>query len=104
MEDNEIKMRVYKTFGDYYSDPEYRRNHLAYMSVKVECLVCKTMVARCNMTKHKRTLKHQRIQQVIDERVPKDDIDASKIKELFDDAVKRYLENKKYLPIKQLKA
>lgn len=98
MADDEMNMTVHKTFNDYYSEPNYRRKHLDYVLTKVECKACKTMVARCNMTKHKKTMKHKRNQDLVDEKALKNGIDEVKLKELFDWSVKRYLENKKYLP------
>lgn len=97
MEDIEVEnndLKVTRSFKDYYADPEYKKRHLAYVLEKVECKVCQTMVSRCNMSKHKSSMRHKRIQQVLDGFTTKKDIDAVKLKELFDEAVKKYLDNK----------
>lgn len=47
-----------KTFKDYYQDPEFRKRHKAYILTKVEC-PCGATTARCNMTRHKKSSKHQ---------------------------------------------
>lgn len=54
---NELGEKKYKTFTDYYKDPEYKKKHKEYMSQKVECKYCKKIVTRSNMTNHLRTLK-----------------------------------------------
>ena len=50
----------YKTFKDYYADPEFRKRHLRYMSEKVPC-DCGFQCRRSYMTRHKRTNKHNRL-------------------------------------------
>ncbi len=57
-----------KTFKEYYANPEYRRRHLDEIMAKVECPVCNSKVARCNMSKHSRTKKHQKLAQVVAEK------------------------------------
>jgi len=47
------------SFTKYYANPEYREKHLNYIKQKVECSLCKVMVARANMPAHKKTKKHQ---------------------------------------------
>jgi len=55
-----------KSFSDYYQDPEYKQNHLAYMKQKVPCKVCGEMVQRSNMTRHNRTGKKHNKMLIID--------------------------------------
>ena len=55
-----------KTFADYYSKPEYKARHLAYVRAKVTCK-CGKLVQRCNMTKHCRTKKHKMFIQFLEE-------------------------------------
>ena len=52
--------KLTKTFKEYYEDPSYRARHKAYILAKVNCPACDVPVARCNMTKHKRTKKHEK--------------------------------------------
>jgi hypothetical protein len=87
-------MKVTRTFKDYYADPEYKKRHLAYVLEKVECNICNTMVARCNMSKHKNSMRHKRIQQALNGFTTSKKVDAEKLKELFDEALKKYLDNK----------
>ena len=49
-----------KTFKEYYSDPIYKEKHLEYIKQKVPC-VCGVITARCNMSHHKKTEKHQKL-------------------------------------------
>lgn len=57
MEDNKTKK-----FMDYYKDPEYRFNHLAYNNEKVLCTNCGMVsTSRCNMKKHQRTNKCKKV-------------------------------------------
>lgn len=46
-----------KKFKDYYQDPEFRERHLNYIKEEVEC-ECGMQVARCRLTKHKKTKNH----------------------------------------------
>jgi hypothetical protein len=55
-----------KTFADYYSKPEYKARHLAYVRAKVTCK-CGKLVQRCNMTKHCQTKKHKIFMQFLEE-------------------------------------
>lgn len=57
---NELEQKKYKTFTDYYQDPEYKKKHKAYMATKVQCIHCRKTVTRANMTNHTRTLKCQK--------------------------------------------
>ena len=50
----------YKTFKDYYADPEFRARHIKYMSEKVPC-ECGFVTRRSYMTRHRRTAKHKRL-------------------------------------------
>ncbi len=52
--------------AQYYADPEYRAKHLAYVKAKVTCPACNVQVARCNVSKHKRTQPHQHCQALYD--------------------------------------
>ena len=49
----------YKSFTEYYADPEYRRKHLEYVKTRVECEGCGAMVPRSGTTAHKTTRKHK---------------------------------------------
>lgn len=51
-------MTEIKTFKFYYDQPEYRERHKEYILTKVEC-GCGTITARCNMSHHRKTKKHQ---------------------------------------------
>ena len=55
------KKRVNKCmkFTDYYKDPEYKANHLAYCLEKIPCDVCGTEIARNYKSRHIRSKKHQ---------------------------------------------
>ena len=53
-----IKKRKYKTFKEYYADPEYRAKYLAKVSQKVLCVCCNKQVSSSNLYKHKQTDKH----------------------------------------------
>jgi hypothetical protein len=71
-----VKVRK-KLFKEYYEDPEYKKRHLAYISEKVKCPVCNISIARCNMSKHKRTkkhMKHEQQEKTKDGDVDKDDM------------------------------
>ena len=48
-----------KSFKDYYSDPEFRTKHLAYMNEKKECQ-CGRVVSRANMASHLRSKLHEK--------------------------------------------
>jgi len=43
-----------KPFTEYYNNPEYKSKHNAFMNTKIECPICKHMVARGNMTYHRK--------------------------------------------------
>jgi len=47
------------TFAERYQDEDFRRKHKEYILEKVQC-GCGTVTARCNMTKHRQTRKHQK--------------------------------------------
>lgn len=59
-----------KSFKDYYADPNYKEKHLTYVKTQIEC-DCGISVARVNLARHKRTVKHQKTiaikQKLIDE-------------------------------------
>lgn len=42
----------------YDNDPEFKQRHSEYMKQKIQC-TCGCQVARHNLTKHKRTKKHE---------------------------------------------
>lgn len=48
----------------YYSNPEYKKKHIAYISEKIKC-ECGTTTARCNMYKHIQTAKHKQMMDLI---------------------------------------
>lgn len=100
-----------KTFKDYYADPEYRRKHLAYISERVKCNDCGIETARCNMSKHKKTVKHIKISEARREisyyidlkkrfkKIVGNNIDKDKIDEVFDSMDKDQLANMLDIPI-----
>jgi hypothetical protein len=47
------------TKKNYYDDPEWKEKHLEYMKTKVQCK-CGSITARNNMHHHRRTAKHQK--------------------------------------------
>jgi len=49
--------KIYKKFSDYYKDPEFKKRHDEYVSTKIQCQ-CGQYVARYNMSKHRKTNKH----------------------------------------------
>lgn len=49
------------TFKKYYQNPEFKEKHLTYIKEKVSCPDCGEMTARANLTRHKKTLKHQKL-------------------------------------------
>jgi len=51
--------KKYKTFKDYYQDPEFKKRHMEYINSYVTCS-CGTQVRRAYMTVHKKTKKHIR--------------------------------------------
>jgi hypothetical protein len=53
---------IFKT--KYYSNPEYKKKHIAYVSEKITC-ECGTKTARCNMYKHIQTNKHKQLMELI---------------------------------------
>jgi len=52
-------MTDFKTFKEYYQDPEFRQKLKEYQSTKVKC-ECGTLTARNNMSHHRKTDKHQK--------------------------------------------
>ena len=52
------KVKIGKSFKEYYQNPEFRERHLNYLKEKVVCECGKT-VMRCNKTRHKKSKKHQ---------------------------------------------
>lgn len=52
-------MADYKTFKEYYQDPEFRQKLSEYKNTKVTC-ECGTVTARSNMSHHKQTEKHKK--------------------------------------------
>lgn len=62
-----------KKFTDYYSNDDFRRKHLEYISEKIECDCGKT-VSRCNMSRHLKSQYHiirmrPDIEQLIDKKL-----------------------------------
>lgn len=53
-----------KTFKDYYQNADYKKKHLEYVMTKVECKDCGSMISRCNLTKHKKSVKHMKHEEV----------------------------------------
>lgn len=57
MENIEKPKKEYKTFKQYYEDPEFKKRHREKASEKIPC-ECGILSSRCNMSKHKKTNKH----------------------------------------------
>lgn len=49
--------KKYKTFKEYYSDPEYKKKHLEQQAEKIIC-DCGVTIAKYNLSRHKKTQKH----------------------------------------------
>jgi hypothetical protein len=82
--DMELKQEAkkqYKTFKEYYSDPEYKAKHLAYVKAKIVCPVCNKLVSRSNLGHHNKTEIHKKRAEVLKNSKPKPDI--KKVKELI---------------------
>lgn len=84
------KLTTPKTFRDYYANPEYRKKHLEYISGKVQCPQCETMVARCNLSKHRQSMKHKKNDGL---RQKNKEIDLNKMTEIILNVLKTYNEN-----------
>lgn len=65
-----------KIFKDYYQDPIYRQKHLSYIMTKVACPGCNLVVMRCNMSKHRKSLRHIQIAKALQDNV--------KLKQMFE--------------------
>jgi len=57
MENVEKPKKEYKTFKQYYEDPEFKKRHREKAAEKIQC-ECGILVSRCNMSKHIKTDKH----------------------------------------------
>jgi hypothetical protein len=93
MEDQEQKKKC-KTFKEYYSNPEFKEKHKAYINEKIKCDECGNSVSRVNMAKHKKTnkcknLKLKNKSKIIDE------IDQFILQELIEERKKALLNSKK---------
>lgn len=49
--------KKYKTFKEYYADPEFRERHKAKMYEKKACKACGEQVTRHHMTRHQKSTK-----------------------------------------------
>lgn len=49
-----------KTFSEYYKDEDFKKKHNQYMMTQIQC-DCGAFVMRANLTRHKKTPKHQKI-------------------------------------------
>lgn len=54
IKENKVR-KQYKTFKEYYSDPDFKKKHLEYINTKIKCPVCRCKITRSHMTRHKRT-------------------------------------------------
>jgi hypothetical protein len=54
-----MEEKKYKTFKEYYQDPEFRKRHMQKLNEKVMC-ECGSKTSRVNMWRHKRSEKHKR--------------------------------------------
>ena len=48
----------YKSFKEYYSNPEFKAKHDLYVREKIQCPECTKFVQRVAMAKHKKSRKH----------------------------------------------
>lgn len=55
-------LTITKSFKEYYADPAFRAKHLAYIQERVECPICEQKFARCYMSSHKKSKKHQKLE------------------------------------------
>lgn len=53
---NEAEKKT-KTFKEYYTDPEFRKKHLEYVSARIEC-ECGFETSRNNLSKHRQSHLH----------------------------------------------
>ena len=53
--------KKYKTFREYYADPEYRKKHLEYITQTVECPNCDLSCQRVAMARHRQSKRHFRL-------------------------------------------
>ena len=58
LDDEPKKDKGYKSFKDYYSNPEFKAKHDEYVRKKVQCPECTKFVQRVAMAKHKKSRKH----------------------------------------------
>lgn len=49
--------KKYKSFKEYYADPEYKEKHLKYVKTKIIC-GCGSETRRCNISVHRASKKH----------------------------------------------
>jgi len=54
------KKKTYKTFKEYYANPEFRKRHTEYINQTVHCDACNKPIKRFNIARHSRTQKHQK--------------------------------------------
>ena len=53
------KDKKYKSFKEYYTNPEFKKKHLEYINARVKC-ECGASIVRCGLARHKRTITHKR--------------------------------------------
>ena len=87
MEKMEHKTKVFK---DYYQNADYKKKHLEYIMTKVACPECGAMCARCNLTKHKRSIKHKKYEEGVRKKNEEDAAEINKLHEAFLTFIKTY--------------
>ena len=68
-----------KTLKEYYADPEYRKKHIDKYKQKVECS-CGSMVTLYNMSHHKKSKKHLKLNETDEERIKRMETELKTLK------------------------
>ena len=93
--------KEYKKFTDYYSDPEFRKRHLAYVNTEVLC-ECGTNTKRSNLSRHRKTTIHKKRLDIVQNDHTKkvltiegmSNLDTEKLQKIYDlyDEIKTHME------------
>ena len=70
-----------KSFKEYYADPIFRDKHKEYIKTKIPCPICNKLIARYNMSNHKKS----KICKIINQTSKNNDIE--RFKEAFEMAI-----------------
>lgn len=79
-----------KRFADYYAEPEYKARHLAHMMTKIPCSGCGLITSRSNMSKHRKSRRHQQVVASMQNAIVKKELDVDKLKDVFLQLIKSY--------------